>query len=778
MTNMVSAQESREVYAKRKQQVLDVLKRARECFGENGEEEQAQIMDKLSLDLENGEFSIVVVGEFSAGKSTLLNALMKEKILPSFMNETTATVNFLRHKEKAAEGEAGRVFYRDGTNQRLETVSLKTVQEFGTTKGDQVEKKVEHLDLYLDSAFLEDGVTLVDSPGLNGVADGHRKITEDQILKSHASIFLFNCDHPGSKTDFEFLYELQSKVKTIIFVLNKIDMINGTPEEKEKELEEVIQTLKNTYKKRFPDAAVPEIWPVAAYPALVARSEEPLEYHDKTGRTEEEKNILEQESGLQKFEDRLFSFLTCGEKAKQQLLSPVERVLVLMQESREQYEQEEEVLNGKVDAGELEQAIAKVKETIKGLEEKNRSSKRKIEQEIHEAHKDISEELKAEIEKNQNRMIGQIEDIDELDELQEYAKDFIHKFLTKISRIADEQDDNLREYVQQISCLSYQKYYDAIKDKLKQEDRKFNLQVSVPFNIGEVIVKAGIRERNEKLEALEAEKRRLEEEIEKAEEAQNMAQNAKKRKEELQEKRNELEEKIERIETMFLPPVEYHEVIKNVKKDRGMIGNWVGKFFGDQYVQKRETVKDSSERDKVEKNNQKKQEKLEKEIENIQKEIKEIPNIDLWQQEKKLQKENAQKNQIVEEMIALNKEQKEEVEKKYKEALKKLRKQLKEGCDELVAELWSQVKKELRNSEQDYVQMISDIVADTLKEELEEKKKELERLEEERKASEEEKEQKLEKLKEKIEKINAVLAETSDLKVELSAIPEDQIQRG
>lgn len=63
---------------------------------------------------------------------------------------------------------------------------------------------------------------LVDSPGLNGIAEGHREITEDQIAKSHASIFLFSSDHPGSKTDFEMLNDLLQRVNTIFLYLTRL----------------------------------------------------------------------------------------------------------------------------------------------------------------------------------------------------------------------------------------------------------------------------------------------------------------------------------------------------------------------------------------------------------------------------------------------------------------------------------------------------------------------------------------------------------------------------
>ena len=66
--------------------------------------------------------------------------------------------------------------------------------------------------MYLDSDYLKDGVTLVDSPGLNGTREDLSTITEQQILKSHASIFVFDGSQPGSKTEFQILSELKSNI--------------------------------------------------------------------------------------------------------------------------------------------------------------------------------------------------------------------------------------------------------------------------------------------------------------------------------------------------------------------------------------------------------------------------------------------------------------------------------------------------------------------------------------------------------------------------------------
>ena len=84
--SIVTSEESRKAYAERKNQVLELLLTAKDYYSKEERNDRADVFDKLYNDLLNGEFSIVVVGEFSAGKSTLLNALMGKRILPSFSN--------------------------------------------------------------------------------------------------------------------------------------------------------------------------------------------------------------------------------------------------------------------------------------------------------------------------------------------------------------------------------------------------------------------------------------------------------------------------------------------------------------------------------------------------------------------------------------------------------------------------------------------------------------------------------------------------------------------
>ena len=230
-----NAESYRQTYGDRKQSVVDLIERTSDFLKRNNRDVDAEGLIKLRDNVQNGLFSIVLVGEFSAGKSTFLNALMGKRLLPSFTSETTATVNFLRHTDRAENGEAGLVHYRDGHTDVLDDVSIEKLEGVVTTRGNKdglgVAEDIDHVDIFLNSRFLQDGVMLVDSPGLNGIAEHHRQITEKQILASHASIFMFSADHPGSQTDFSILKELKEFSPRLFIVLNKIDTIKVAEKE-------------------------------------------------------------------------------------------------------------------------------------------------------------------------------------------------------------------------------------------------------------------------------------------------------------------------------------------------------------------------------------------------------------------------------------------------------------------------------------------------------------------------------------------------------------------
>ena len=775
MSTIVSSEKSRKDYSERKNLVLKLLTDAIDTYQKH-DSDKALVFEKLYEDLENGDFSIVVVGEFSAGKSTLLNALMGKRILPSYSNETTATVNFLRHKDRSTDGEAGKVFYNDDSTEVIEDASLEVIKKYVSTQGEDVVNRVNHLDLYLESDFLRDGVTLVDSPGLNGVADGHREITEAQILKSHACIFLFNSDHPGSKTDFEFLHELHKKVNTIIFVLNKIDEIkadeNETPET-------VISSLKKTYKEKFPeDSSIPEIWPVAAYPALVARNPEPLEYHDKVNRTTEEKKKLEDVSRLKEFENRLMLFLTCGEKTKQQLIAPIDKIIGISLENRRLLEEEKNILEQSSDSTELQNQILSIQEASKEIEKKISDSRNEISRSIRESIRDVLEELSAQMSRLQDRKISEIDDFEDFDDLFSYLQQFENNFIHKVYSISLSQDENMRDRVISIIKSQYSTHACDIESELLKQNTDISLSANEHLDTNERVFEVGLKEMNEKEKVLQEQLKDLIAEMETAEDDYYKARKNERKISELKNELAYLRDRKDTLESQMLPSVERYEKTTQSKEWRGGILGFVGNLlFGRKNATNNEMIEDSSARDNAIEDRNKKIDAIDNEINEKKNILNTFDDLDSSMAERVHIRKMAEVDELRKRLEELTKENTKKIESKYSKEIKKLKRELVEYCDSLTDELNGQVKKALRNSEQKYIDIIAEIIVASLKASLDDNKMRIEQIEQQLNSSIEDRNMRISEINEQIGELNELLTSASEIKTDLDAIEVNYIRQ-
>lgn len=766
-------------YEERKNKILDLLQRTKEFYINTGKEHEGNIFDNLLESLKNEEFSIVLVGEFSAGKSTFLNALMGEKILPSFTNETTATVNFLRHKDRSENGEEGRVYLNDGQVKVLDKVNFDVINKYVCTNSDiGVANTVDHLDIYLNSRFLEGNVTLVDSPGLNGTADGHREITESQIEKSSASIFMFKADQPGSKTDFEFLRKLKNRVNTIIFVLNKIDDIKVSEGET---TESVIQSLKNNYKKQFPEeTTIPEIWGVSAYQALVARSEQKLDYRDRNDYTDEEKSMLEEKSRMSQFEDRLWKFLTQGEKAKSILLSPVEKIISISKDLVDNAKNEVEVLACKEDSSEIEEKILEVKNQIEVINETINNSTRDIKNKFVTLTSEIEESFGAKAESIKNLQIRKLENWADLEELLDFEKTLVDRTEREFNKIVKKCEKEFIEGVNDIIEDNYRDIVHELNDSFN--DTKFSIVIDSKYEPTDSDIKLGIEKYEEKI-------KELEDALDKKRDELNDKEVSRLKLRALEREKENLISSIENYKVMKqsyedmtyqLPNKQYRDYMKNEKISRGGLFGGIGDFlFGKKNIQ---TVASECINEDEINNFKKEREKrisqynneindLKAKLEKACKDCNGIEEVELVT--KKIKR---QEKEIQDKIIAMQQEYKENYIKKNKSALVKRKGELESYFEEITDEYSDAINKELRNKRDIFVEITKNIISNDLNSKLENKNNEYKLLENKLKSSQDEKEKYISELTELIKEANKLIEEAVYLQIDIESEEVNTIQ--
>lgn len=615
----------------RKAKVVEYLSKTIKFLdGQEGTGETVTALKSYQLNVEEGLFSIVLVGEFSAGKSTFLNALMCKRILPSFTSETTATVNFLRHTSQAPNNEAGIVYYNDNRQEIVPELTLQALERVVSTRGDTEEEKiatsVDHVDLFLESGLLQDGVMLVDSPGLNGVADNHREITERQIQASHASIFMFSARQPGSRTDFEYLRSLKSQSGNIFLVLNMIDVIK--PEEQT--VEDVVNLLKKNYLKQFPEEkTLPEIWPVSAEAALVARDSSIKTYKNiETVSTQERRDELEVISRLGKFEKRLWQYLTQGERTREQLLGPVERCLAVLREQRDFLQTQISILQESQSAEKLLAQKASLEEEIHTLKQNRQSISPELRKEVNRALQETRDRGEAGCVQVYKEVEMAIENMDNPDDLANYANLLHHLLSVRYQRIGNRMKDALREELLRIVQEEYDTWFAALEERIEKDAEELEIPLSTgPLTLSQSTIRSNLAQfekwctsKWEEIEKLEASADELEKDSVNAKIAARNLESAKAELKALHERKSYLQD------SFMIPDVNYRTEQVNDKEWRGgAIGLVANLLFGKKSVTRYETVKDDSAQQQAMRQKQAVESYLEEEEAQVKKEIERLP---------------------------------------------------------------------------------------------------------------------------------------------------------
>lgn len=169
--------------------------------------------------LRQNRFHLVVLGAFKRGKSTLINALLGEAILPTAVVPLTSVVTILGYGDQLGI----EVRFHNGQRRRLSQPEL---VEYITEKGNPRNRKgVREVEITYPSEYLRDGVRIIDTPGVGSVYSHNTEVAYNYLPQVDAAVFVVTVDPPLSAAEHEFLRDIREYVHKLFFVLNKIDYV-------------------------------------------------------------------------------------------------------------------------------------------------------------------------------------------------------------------------------------------------------------------------------------------------------------------------------------------------------------------------------------------------------------------------------------------------------------------------------------------------------------------------------------------------------------------------
>ena len=183
---------------------------------------------------------LMVMGAFSTGKSTFINALVGEEIAAVEAKPTTAVVTKLCYGDK----DVLKVYFRDGKSKIYSPSEFAKLTAVNDVEADNsIHERIDYVERQMPIEMLKQ-VTIIDSPGLNDVNEKHSEASERFVKNADSVLWMFSALQMGSKFEIEAMDKLTPRLKPIA-VINKMDQINDDEDDPDEFLAKAKALLKD-----------------------------------------------------------------------------------------------------------------------------------------------------------------------------------------------------------------------------------------------------------------------------------------------------------------------------------------------------------------------------------------------------------------------------------------------------------------------------------------------------------------------------------------------------
>ncbi len=339
------------------------------------------------------EFNIAITGVMNSGKSSLLNALLKEDFLGvsnipetanltllSYGNTQEAVIyfwdtqewdNILKSSKFSKELKefidelALKIDIKEYVQDKALTqkINLKELKEFSSAKN-QISALIKKIEIKSNLEFLKNNISIVDTPGLDDIVVQREILTNEYLKESDFLIHLMNASQALTQKDAEFLIHclLNSRLSKFLIVLTKADLLS------QKDLDEVINYTKESLKARLENF---DTHLIEKIDFLCVSAKMASDFYKGLSSEESFKK-----SGMKEFEEYLFNELYSGEKSKIILQAYKKELLLELRNILNEYEMQNKLI--KEDGQGLSEENDKLLLEFKAKEEALKEAKEEI----------------------------------------------------------------------------------------------------------------------------------------------------------------------------------------------------------------------------------------------------------------------------------------------------------------------------------------------------------------------------------------------------------------
>ena len=280
-------------------------------------------LEKLSEKVHNDTFKIQIVGTFKNGKSTFINSILGEEILPAYALPCTAVINEVKWGEKkrailhfcdplpdhlpSGIPERALAHMKRHGMKKIPPIEIPydEIEDYAVIPFDKdpkemlLESPYEKIELFWPLELLKNGVEIIDSPGLNEHTT-RTKVTMDYLSKADAILFVLNAQAICAANEMEFIENnlKEQGFTDPFFIVNRFDCIKSDREK---------AAMRKYVAAKLDGYTTNEIFYVSALLALEGKTDNDPEKYNS--------------SGMKEFETRLSDYLT-RQKGKAKLSQP------------------------------------------------------------------------------------------------------------------------------------------------------------------------------------------------------------------------------------------------------------------------------------------------------------------------------------------------------------------------------------------------------------------------------------------------------------------------